>query len=857
MGVVCRRVSRSGPSPTVISLLQERCYDPAVSLRKQAMVTLCELLEHFPDCKELLESWARVMPKFILDAEQSVQEKALDYFKTIVIDRIKESRRSGDQSIWILLEKLDIGTDVINAVSKGCSILAKKQPIQRGVIEALEEAVTDESKKTGAWIMLSHLAPHASKHINAKLIVSCWKNVFSLPITAETTKERLKVLSVMGTISASISSESKAKISKEILASLFTYSVELSLIKAYIQVLVDLKHGNITEWTSNLLGKSTEVLGSIVSASMNMKGEKPEEFLPVYFFDRHLFTVGEISLVCPKVITPKIITILQTLISPSFSHILLTTQNTNSDSPSPIPIPSSTRAHAFVCLGKICLDNQILAQQCIVLFARELETSPHDVVRNNVTVIMCDLCKRFTSLVDGYVCKLALCLKDEKEYVRKQTLMLLTNLIQEDYIKWNSAGSTLLFFRFVVSLVDSSFAIRQYAQCCLLSLLEKKANMNVNIFYNNFVETIFFLNDCKSHSTYNQFKQTVRERQLFTVKSEDKRMEIYQVFLSHLEDTHKFTLQWKLATEILGGVVEGTLPLTSDGVLLDALKILSSKYIKLKLTSAIPKEEGEEETEENETEKLVSAATGKMLSKLQRKSIVEHIVPIVIELKQILASKRSSLLKNLFGYIKEMMVDFKDELNDIFITDPQLAKEIEYDMRMVDQIQNSRPSTPMSRVISPKPPSLSQIPPATLRKKAMQRLSLPYQPSPAKVKNSNQKTRSSSSKSVGSDLKSYLQSPALQKMKNVKLKENSANHKNGDQSIPKKMKFQSDSESLSDSDKEVIKKITKKTKKQPKQDTKKNKKRERESDDEDSNPIARKKQKTKKETTRSKSSKIR
>lgn len=61
---------------------------------------------------------------------------------------------------------------------------------------------------------------------------------------------------------------------------------------------------------------------------------------------------------------------------------------------------------------------------------------------------MCDLAKKYTSLVDRYVVKIAICLRDESEVVRKQTLMILTCLIQEDYIKWNTYGSSLLFYRY-------------------------------------------------------------------------------------------------------------------------------------------------------------------------------------------------------------------------------------------------------------------------------------------------------------------------------------------------------------------------------------------------------------------------
>jgi hypothetical protein len=66
---------------------------------------------------------------------------------------------------------------------------------------------------------------------------------------------------------------------------------------------------------------------------------------------------------------------------------------------------------------------------------------------------------RYPTLVDHYIPNLAMCLRDEDELVRKQTLMLLTQLIQEDYVKWKNGS---LFFRFIVSLVDESPIVRQY-----------------------------------------------------------------------------------------------------------------------------------------------------------------------------------------------------------------------------------------------------------------------------------------------------------------------------------------------------------------------------------------------------------
>lgn len=71
---------------------------------------------------------------------------------------------------------------------------------------------------------------------------------------------------------------------------------------------------------------------------------------------------------------------------------------------------------------------------------------------------MCDLCIRYTSLVDRYVPNLAACMRDSSELVRRQTLLLLTRLLQEDYVKWKGP----LFYRFVVALVDESPAVRQF-----------------------------------------------------------------------------------------------------------------------------------------------------------------------------------------------------------------------------------------------------------------------------------------------------------------------------------------------------------------------------------------------------------
>lgn len=85
-----------------------------------------------------------------------------------------------------------------------------------------------------------------------------------------------------------------------------------------------------------------------------------------------------------------------------------------------------------VCLGsgKLCLQHEELVQKYLPVFARELEVGTEVAVRNNVVVIMCDLCVRYTNIVDHYIPNISTCLRDNEAVIREQTLIMLTNLLQ-------------------------------------------------------------------------------------------------------------------------------------------------------------------------------------------------------------------------------------------------------------------------------------------------------------------------------------------------------------------------------------------------------------------------------------------
>lgn len=87
--------------------------------------------------------------------------------------------------------------------------------------------------------------------------------------------------------------------------------------------------------------------------------------------------------------------------------------------------------------GKLSLLHDELVQKYLPVFARELELGTEVAVRNNVVVVMCDLCVRYTNVVDHYIPNISACLRDSEALIRQQTLIMLTNLLQ--------VGSPLVF----------------------------------------------------------------------------------------------------------------------------------------------------------------------------------------------------------------------------------------------------------------------------------------------------------------------------------------------------------------------------------------------------------------------------
>lgn len=279
--------------------------------------------------------------------------------------------------------------------------------------------------------------------------------------------------------------------------------------------------------------------------------------------------------------------------------------------------PTAVRAHAFTTMGKLCLTDSALAKRMVGTFISELE-SGDAVVRNNILIVLCDLCRTYTSLVDPHISALSRCLRDASVLVRRHTLMVLAQLITEDFVKFKGS----LYFRLLATTIDGDAGVRALGRQTVAAVVRQKGAQR---YYRHFVETVFFLNGCTAHHKYNQFTATddsaiadaddaalTQERlsaasaaggrgaaaaalalaeqtaatararaddQRFAVSGPalaPARMEVYSFLLSQMSPEERFFVTIGLVKEILNACVTGELPLPGVGAILEAAQVHAS-----------------------------------------------------------------------------------------------------------------------------------------------------------------------------------------------------------------------------------------------------------------------------------------
>lgn len=504
-----------------LSLLELHCRDTALGTRKQCITSLSELVTKVPNAVIVYNSFVHGVLPLVTDNEQSVAQHAVDAVFDVILkpmidlesawSRAMERSRTSDAlsalntdtsmtTMKWLLERLCGLTGPCEAyLSHAAAVLLRQRSSAeiKVVINALERLITIlkpltdprfVTYSTSIWMLLSLFSRHD-------------KNIVHLPwfkeIWAECTNDHHLteyMICILGDLKNAVSSDS----ADYLISRLNGLALDERMSRAAIEALLE-HSGTDSSWASKIFNHLMTQVGRMT----------PDMTTP---FVRAVFVIGELSVFLPLGVPSSLTTdLLQVLVSCS----------------------DDIKSQVFVSLAKLCLHDANLAKRLIPALIRELETNKNVTVRNNVMVILSDLCIRYTSYIDPYVIKMASSLSDADSGQRHHALTLLTRLLQEDYIKWRSD----LFFRFLVTCVDSNLVVKKHARFCVCDLLLKR---RPELFSANFVESIFYLNGCTNHSRYNKFPA------VGPVLSGDvnasRRMELYVMMMGKMTEEQKFEL---------------------------------------------------------------------------------------------------------------------------------------------------------------------------------------------------------------------------------------------------------------------------------------------------------------------------
>nr|XP_045000999.1 condensin-2 complex subunit D3 isoform X1 [Jaculus jaculus] len=679
-------------------ILQDHCRDPAVSVRKQALQSLTELVMAQPKCVPIQKAWLKGVIPVVMDSESTVQEKALECLDQLLLQNIKHHKKlhSEDSSqvlAWALLALLTTeNQDLSHYLNKAFHIWSKKDKFSSSFINSVISH-TGTEHSAPAWMLLSKIACSSPK-LDYTRIIQSWEKVSSEQNPNPNTLGYM--LCVIGYIAKYLPTSTQEKVTDVVKGKLNGFQWSLELISSAVDTLQRLCQASaqtpleeqelLKQVCGDVLFTCQQHLSNIFLKE-DGAGNMDEDLVVKY-----IFTIGDIAQLCPAIVEKRVFLLIQSILASSTDGDHLPSSQETTDAPASQPpsqvrgsaMPSVIRAHAIITLGKLCLQHEDLAKNSIPAFVRELEVCEDVAVRNNVIVVMCDLCIRYTVMVDKYVPNISVCLKDSDPFIRKQTLLLLTNLLQEEFVKWKGS----LFFRFVGTLVDPHPDIANLGEFCLAHLLLKR---NPTMFFQHFIECIFHFNNYEKHEKYNKFLQSEREKQLFSLKgktNKEKRMRIYKFLLEHFTDEQRFNVTSKVCLNILACFTDGILPLDMEAseLLSDTFDILSSKEIKLLAMRAKPyKDLLMEEDDVALANVVIQEAQIKLISQVQKKNFIENIIPIIISLKTVLEKNKIPALRELMNYLREVMQDYRDEITDFFAVDKQLASELEYDMKKYNE----------------------------------------------------------------------------------------------------------------------------------------------------------------------------
>ncbi|XP_045592017.2 condensin-2 complex subunit D3-L [Procambarus clarkii] len=678
-----------------LEVLLEHCRDPALLVRKQIITSLTTLVNCYPEHETVITTWIKGVLPLVLDPEIKVQERVIEVLDQLVFRRLlvhghPESDTPENKLPWLILGVITKHSHH-KFFSKALLMWSKSEYLRLPVMNIARTHIGKENNEE-VWTLLALITNYVTLK-DATFAVDYFEE--HCQVNSEVgSYTLLQVLKVLSNSIKHVPGDRAEPLQQQLLEPITSFSVGAELISHIIDTITLLSyslHGDdakgqdaIEKWAAPLLKACDEHLKYILFEKAEPLDEDGEERL-----FRHLFTLGETSMLCPHKVNKRMFLMLQSIIfhqpGDKSAPTTVPSSQTQSSQPATITFTPTMRvkALAVVTLGKMCLQHEDQAKRIIPAMGKMLDTTKYSALKINIVFTLSDMCVRYATLVDPLMPQVTACLRDPDIKVRRNTLTLLINLLQEDYLKLKGS----FFYRILQCLTDDQEDIRSTV---IFYVTERLLKRFPKILSQHFIECIFHYNCYEEHETYNKFTQTTMEKELFSLAGKEHSRErhmIYCFMLDHMSDDQRFLMTQRLCQDVLGGVVDGRIKLTPSSLpmLQDTLTVLSSDEIKLASLKCRP-EDVDQPTDLAEEAAMAGMVIKKtIISQVVKQNVIENIVPILIAVKHKLEEHHSPLMKHLLLYLKEIMRDYKNEVKEILAGDKQLAKEIEFDLRRFDQ----------------------------------------------------------------------------------------------------------------------------------------------------------------------------
>jgi len=115
----------------------------------------------------------------------------------------------------------------------------------------------------------------------------------------------------------------------------------------------------------------------------------------------------------------------------------------------------------------------------------------------------------------------------------------------------------------------------------------------------------------------------------------------------------------------------------------DGLALLCCKEMRICFTTQRVGQDEDGEADGTGDKASAEAARG-VLSSILKRNMCENIVPVLIQLKNLMEARHSPFLRQLRHCLREILRDFKDDLKTMLAGDAQLANEIAFDLQNPD-----------------------------------------------------------------------------------------------------------------------------------------------------------------------------